>query len=139
MVTRRPVNSDVGLLESWIVAMDTFRKLQFTQEWIDLGIITPEKLNELEHEWQSSDDRNIEHYRWRAFLDFIQSNSSLDENVLRCLYRLGANEADSTMGGSIMAEVLRRQDCPEDLWRQATESGESFLRKIGEQKLTARS
>ena len=119
--------------------MDTFRKLQFTQEWIDLGIITPDKLDELEREWQSSDDRNTEHYRWRAFVNFMQSKASLDDNVLRRLYRLGANDADPAMGGSIMADVLRRHDCPEDLWRQATESGKNFLRKIAQQKLAARS
>ena len=118
--------------------MDIFRRLEFTQEWIDLGIITSEKLDELESEWRSSDDRNTEHYRWRVFRDFAQSNSTFRDDVLRRLYRLGANDADPVMGGSIMADILRRNDCPEDLWRQAIESGENFLRKIAERKIAAR-
>src|SRR5215510_2473347 len=117
--------------------MDIFSTLEFTQEWIDLGIITPAMLTELESEWRSSDDRNPEHYRWRAFLNFVRSNPSPGDDVLRRLYRLGATDADSATGGSIMADILRRNDCPEDLWRQAIESGRSFLRKIAEQKLAA--
>src|SRR5580765_4803544 len=118
--------------------MDTLRELQFTQEWVDLGIVTQQKLSELESEWRSSDDRNTEHYRWRAFLDFSQSKSFLGEDVLRRLYQLGANDLDTTMGGSIMAHILRRHDCPEDLLQRAAESGENFLRKIAQQKLAAR-
>ncbi len=119
--------------------MDTLRKLELTQEWIDLGIITRENLDELENEWRSSEDRNTEHYRWKAFLNYVQSNPSLADDVLRRLYRLGTNDPDPVMGVSIMAHILRRNDCPEDLWRQGTESEENFLRKIAEQKLAARS
>jgi hypothetical protein len=118
--------------------MDIFRELEFTQEWVDFGIITPQKLCELEGEWNSSDDRNAEHYRWRAFLDFSQSRAFLGEELLRRLYQLGATDVDTTMGGSIMAHVLRRHDCPEDLLRRASESDEMFLRKIAQQALAAR-
>jgi hypothetical protein len=37
--------------------MDIFRELEFNPEWIDLGIVSPEKLNEIEAEWLTSDDR----------------------------------------------------------------------------------
>jgi hypothetical protein len=39
------------------------------------------------------------------------------------------------MGGSIMADILRRKDCPEDLLHAAAESEEKFLRKISNDKL----
>ncbi len=115
--------------------MDIVRELEFTQEWIELGILTPEKLDEIEVEWSTSADRNTEHYRWRAFLDFIQSRSLLDERTLRCLYRLGANDPDRSMGGAIMVEILRRKDCPEDLLREAAASEQKFLRKIAQERL----
>ena len=88
--------------------MTLFRDLEFSQEWIDLGIITPAKLSHIEAEWAASDDRNTEHYRWRAFLDFIKSKGSLDAVTARRLYNLGASDPDSAMGGSIMADILRR-------------------------------
>jgi hypothetical protein len=65
--------------------MDIFGKLKFTQEWIDLGIITPEKLDEIRDKWLKSDDRNTEHYRWRAFLNFSESSPLLDDTTLRRL------------------------------------------------------
>src|SRR5947207_15528892 len=107
-----------------------FRDLEFSQEWIDLGIINPAKLNQLVGEWTSSDDRNTEHYRWRAFLDFVQSQNSLDEITARRLYNLGATDPDVSIGGAIMAHILRRKDCPQDLLRLAAASDKKFLQKI---------
>ena len=115
--------------------MDIFRKLEFSEEWIDLGIITPVKLSEIENAWNSSDDRNTEHYRWRAFLDFDQSNVMLDQAILRRLYTLGANDPDINMGGSIMAHILRRKDCPDDLLREGAKSERKYLRKIANERL----
>ena len=115
--------------------MDIFRELEFSQEWIDLGIISQAKLDQLEAEWLTSDDRNSEHYRWRAFLDFIQLQVSLDPPIARRLYELGAGDPDAAMGGSMMAHVLRRKDCPEDLLREAAVSDQKFLRKIASERL----
>ena len=118
--------------------MDIFRELEFSQEWIDLGIITPAKLKQLEAKWATGEDTNTEHYRWGAFLDFIESKESLDENTARALYNLGANDPDGVMGSSIMAHVLRRKDCPNDLLELAAKSAEKFLRKIANERLAAK-
>jgi hypothetical protein len=115
--------------------MSIFRELESNQEWINLGIITPANLSQIEAEWATSDDRNTEHYRWRAFLNFIQSKDFLDEITARRLYHLGASDPDSSMGGSIMAHILRRKDCPEDLLYAAAKSEEKFLQKIANDKL----
>ena len=119
-------------------SMDIFRELEFSQEWIDLGIITPAKLKQLESEWATGEDTNPEHYRWRAFLDFIESKVVLDENSARALYNLGANDRDGAMGGSIMANILRRKDCPKDLLELAAKSEEKFLRKMADERLAAK-
>jgi len=116
--------------------MDILRELEFSQDWIDLGIVSRSKLDEIEAEWITSDDKNTEHYRWRAFLDFMQLQESLDPLLARSLYELGARDPDGAMGGSMMAYVLRRKDCPEDLLRDAAVSDEKFLRKIASERLS---
>ena len=115
--------------------MAIFRELDFNQEWIDLGIIPQAQLDRIETEWLTSDDRNSEHYRWRAFLDFMQLQISLDSSIARRLYQLGARDPDAAMGGSMMAHILRREDCPEDLLRDAALSDQKFLRKIASERL----
>jgi hypothetical protein len=119
-------------------SMDIFRELEFSQEWIDLGIITPAKLKQFEVEWATGEDTNTEHYRWRAFLDFIEHIKSLDENTARALYNLGANDPDGAVGGSIMANILRRKDCPKDLLELASKSEEKFLRKLANERMAAK-
>ena len=115
--------------------MDIFQTLQFSQQWIDLGIITPEKLKQIEAKWVTGEDTNTEHYRWGAFLDFIKSKEILDEDTAKALYDFGANDPDIAMGGSIMAEILWRKDCPRNLLESAVNSERKFLRKIANERL----
>jgi hypothetical protein len=115
--------------------MDIFHILEFSQAWIDLGIITPAKLEQLEAAWTTGEDENTEHYRWGAFLDFIKLKESLDEKTAKALYDLGANDPDIAMGGSIMANILHRKDCPRDLLEKAAKSEKKFLQKIASKKL----
>jgi hypothetical protein len=117
--------------------MDLFHTLKFNQAWIDLGIITPASLEQLEAAWATGEDQNTEHYRWGAFLDFIKSKESVDEKTAKALYDLGANDPDIAMGGSIMANILHRKDCPRDLLEQAAKSDKKFLQKIASKKLAA--
>src|SRR6185295_1493281 len=115
--------------------MDIFQTLEFSQEWLELGIVDSGKLDKLESEWKSGEDRNTEHYRWRAFLDFMELQVSLDPTLAKQLYELGGRDADPGMGGSMMAHVLRRKDCTADLLRVAAESEKKFLRKIATEKM----
>jgi hypothetical protein len=117
--------------------MDTFGTLGFSQEWVDLGIITPGELERLKAEWDAGEDTNTEHYRWRAFLDFMRSSHSLDADTARALYRLGSQDPEVNVGGAIMAHILRRQDCPKDLLEGAANAEEKFLRKIANERLAA--
>jgi hypothetical protein len=119
-------------------SMDMLRVLKLNQKWLDLGIVTPDKLNQLEREWIASQDKNAEHYRWRAFLDFIEANEFLEEGMLKAIYDLGRNDPDISMGSSIMAKILHRKDCPQDLLENAATAGEPFLRRIAEKQLAAK-
>jgi hypothetical protein len=65
--------------------MDIFHTLEFSQAWIDLGIITPARLEQLELAWATDEDENTEHYCWGAFLDFVKSQESLDEKTAKAL------------------------------------------------------
>jgi hypothetical protein len=89
--------------------MEIFRILKFSQAWIDLGIITPAKLRQLETVWATGEDLNTEHYRWGAFHDFIKSKALLNEETANALYKLGENDPDVAMGGAMMAHVLCRK------------------------------
>jgi len=69
-------------------AIDILSILEFNNQWIELGIINDEKLRQFEVDWSKGEDPYPEHYRWRAFLDFIKSKEQLDENTAKALYVL---------------------------------------------------
>jgi hypothetical protein len=117
---------------------DIFNKLQFSKEWLKLGIITHELLLKLEKDYEASDDKYPEHYRWRAFKGFIEANTVLPPEIIKALYQLGNSDPDKTMGGSMMKAVIERQDCPLELLKTASESEESFLSKVANKVISRR-
>ena len=112
--------------------------LGFTDEWFELGIITEDKLEEFKQQYESGEDLNSEHYRWRAFAAFVKTRESFDEQTIRRLYRLGETDADSAMGGSMMVEILSLKECPVDLLENAAINNRKFLRVAAQRELTKR-
>jgi len=114
---------------------ERIRGLGFTKEWINLGIVDLETLERFFEEYSEDCDPHTEHYRWRAFQSYIRTKPSLDEITACSLYQLGENDPDIELGGSIMAAVLRRSDCPLKLLMKAAVSDRDFLKKIATAKL----
>jgi len=113
-------------------------KLQLNSRWIELGIITPDLLEEFRKEYESGGDQNSEHYRWRAFSHFVRANEILPQETVRALYGLGDSDPDEMMGGSMMRELLDRKDCPMDVLRAASQSNRDFLVKAANRTIERR-
>ena len=111
-------------------------ELDFDEKWFDLGFVSPEKLYELRSDFQTGEDGNKEHFRWRAFTDYLETNNEISEGKLRELYRLGENDPDSFgMGMSMRITILNRKECPAGLFDDALKSGEKSLIKAAKRNL----
>lgn len=116
--------------------LQILRELEFSEDWFDLGYVPSEKLVELWTDFQNSDDKNKEHYRWRAFKNYLENQNSINTNNLRELYRLGEIDADYYgMGMSMRIDILGRKACPTDLIVKALNSGENPLIKVAEKRM----
>lgn len=109
--------------------------LGFTQQWIDLGIVTPESIAWDTTQINEGEDPHPEHYRWRAFERFMKDQARLDPDLAINLFRLGESDPDVSMGGSMMAQIVRHPECPDVLLRLAAESHHDHLRKIAVNRL----
>lgn len=114
---------------------DEHLPLDYTPDWIALGIVTIADIHRDQVESASGDDPHPEHYRYRAFSRFLAARQSLPSALAHQLFALGATDADRAMGGSIMADVLRHRDCPLDLLHSALTSDRAHLQRIAAQRL----
>lgn len=110
--------------------------LDYTPDWIALGIVTAENIHRDQHEFEAGDDPHPEHYRWRAFCRFLAAQESLSLPLAQQLYTLGASDAAPSMGSSLMAAVLRHSACPRELLHAALASGQPHLQRIAHQRLS---
>ncbi len=118
-----------------MAANDASLPLGYTGQWVTLGVVSIVDIERDEHECSEGHDSHPEHYRWRAFSRFIEARESLAPQLAHQLYALGATDPDSSMGGSMMAAILRRRDCPPELLHTALASHRPYLQRIAEERL----
>jgi putative acetyltransferase len=110
--------------------------LGYTPAWLALGIVTEAEIQEQVKQHTTGEDPHSEHYRWRSFSGYLSAQGSLSPTLSVLLYELGAADADMAMGGSMMAAILRREDCPSELLRSALTSPRSYLRELAAKKMS---
>jgi hypothetical protein len=106
-----------------------FLKLQFTSQWIDLGILTAKNLKLIREEYSKGEDLNPEHYRWRVFKDFIANNNYIEREKFFLIYELGQNDPDYCMGRAMRFDLIKRLDCPQELIDIAINDSDKTLAK----------
>jgi hypothetical protein len=115
---------------------DDQRLLQFSERWLELGLLTEDKLSVLGQEYKTSDDKNTEHYRYRIFRDYLVSHRPLSRLIAEALYDLGEADPDFSMGGAMMHDIVNLEECPATVLDRALTSGRAHLIKlVGRKKL----
>jgi hypothetical protein len=104
--------------------------LGFTDAWLDLGIVSDQQVERLGRLFDASDDKNPEHYRYRAFREYLATVNRLAETQAAALYELGRSDPDPLMGAAMMHDVVSRPDCPEAVREGALASGAPHLVKL---------
>ena len=62
--------------------------LGYTSEWLEWGIVDEAYLRSQYAKYCQSEDKDQEHYRWRAYLDFIRRSSCLSDDVIDKIFLL---------------------------------------------------
>ena len=86
---------------------DKLLKLGYTTLWMELGILTEQKLNEQVAIYETGDDKNTEHYRYGAFRDYLTSHRTLTDTELDNYLKLANLETDKPMANSAIADIFR--------------------------------
>ncbi|MFD0939534.1 hypothetical protein [Pedobacter boryungensis] len=86
--------------------MDRLLKLGYTNLWIDLGLLTKQVLNEQLKEFDKSDDKNTEHYRYETFRKFLTIKKILTDNELSNYIKVAKSDEDEIMANSAILDIL---------------------------------
>ena len=110
---------------------------EFSARWYALGVVTPERLAALRTIWDAGEDRSPEHYRWRAFREFVAERRPLAPESAAELYALGAEDRDRPMGEAMMHAILELPECPAEVMAAAHASGIRHLIRAVERRRAA--
>ena len=108
---------------------DYQRLLEFGDQWLQLGLLTEAELHALGQEYETSEDKNTEHYRYRVFCEYLVSRRPLLAHMAEALYELGREDPDRLMGEAMMRAVVGLPECPEPVLDKASASGVQHLIK----------
>ena len=95
--------------------LSSIAPLGFHEEWFTLGVITEAQYGKIIAEYEASDDKNAEHYRYAALRNYIKANHPLSTEKVRRLYYLAEGDPDLSMSGAVMIELVCLPECPDDI------------------------
>lgn len=107
---------------------------EFTNDWFELSIVNKELIQRFLAQ-RDPDDNHAEHLRYAAFNHFVAGNRPLLQDLCWKLYNLGFADVDFSMGGAMMADVLRLNECPIDLLTEALSSNRKHVARIAASRL----
>lgn len=111
--------------------------LGFTQIWLTSGVIGAESLESLHREYESSDDKNTEHYRWISFKQYL-SVCPKNEEVARKMYLIAQQETDIALSISMLHEIIGKMPVDRDILEHISENSNASLRKKAATALSKR-
>jgi hypothetical protein len=88
--------------------------LLFHPKWIEHGLLPDDFLQSQFLLYQTSDDKNTEHYRFRAFGYVLANTETLDDQALDHYIELATLDDDKTMGEAALGLLVR--------WSRLTDS-----------------
>jgi hypothetical protein len=106
-----------------------FLKLQFSQKWIELGLLSAVRFELIKHEYLTGEDAHAEHYRWNIFREFVTDNDFISEETFLEIYQLGEDDPDYSMGRAMRFDLIKRLDCPTSILEIALNGTDPVLAK----------
>lgn len=88
---------------------DKLLRLNYSQRWLDSGVLTENLLAEQIRELNSGQDDNTEHYRYRTLNNYFKSQTSFDSNTLRHILQLIESDVDKGIASSATILLLKNK------------------------------
>jgi hypothetical protein len=89
--------------------------LGYTQGWVESGFLSLELLQAQLEQFQSSDDKNTEHYRYRAFWE-VRRRGAFSDSEFEQYVLLAGSDVDLAMGRAALIDLLHHPGISEAQW-----------------------
>lgn len=123
--------------------------LGYSRKWLEYGILDQKELKIQIKEFEESDDKNTEHYRYGTFINWLQKKDSLTLREIKNYIELAKDDEIETMGGSAIKELFKSPILNEEQyeyiksrlpefgkWTKKLISREDLLKEILYKKIT---
>ena len=117
-----------------MIQKDYRTQLGFSDQWFSLNILTEDDLQIFATRYETSDDKNTEHYRYGVFRWYLKEHRPLSASTAQALYDLGASDSDGLMGESIMVDILLLPECPASVLDKALASDRKPLVRVARRR-----
>lgn len=109
------------------ITLDTMlSQLGYSRKWIDNGILTETLLKQQLQEFNSGEDDNTEHYRFRTLTAFLQSITFKKERTLEGILEILEDDSDQSMASSVFMSLLKNEVLTNKQFEMVADSFKKF-------------
>jgi len=87
--------------------MIKLQKLGYTKKWLELGLLTNQELELQIEEFDKSEDKNTEHYRYKTFKKYLTNKKVLTDRELDNFLNLSNSEKALSMSIAAKLDLFR--------------------------------
>jgi len=84
-------------------------KLKYHQAWLEYGFINEAELINQISEFETGEDPNTEHYRYKSFLNFIEERKKFEDDEITNFIKLVDLDTHKGMASSALVQLFRSQ------------------------------
>lgn len=105
---------------------EDLNQLEYTQQWLDYGIITEAQLKAQLTTLAKGEDEHTEHYRYQTLSNYITGQQTISNEVLHKLLEVIVNDPDSSMASSAVILLLKQFYLTDEQFEFVAESLTTF-------------
>jgi hypothetical protein len=118
--------------------MNRFSKLGYTALWLELGLLSERQFDEQLATFETSDDKNTEHYRYKTFRNYLTTRKLFTDQELDNYLQVAYSEKDEPMASSAIIDILREIELTEPQFDKVCSAIEELGLGISTQQIISR-
>lgn len=99
---------------------NNLKLLKYDQLWLDYGVLTLDLLQNQVKEFSHDKDKNTEHYRYKAFINYLGSQSTLSDELVNKLFEIIKIDPDIFMASAMALDILKTKAITESQFKMVS-------------------
>ena len=86
--------------------LEAMKTLKINSLWVESGLVTHSRIEQLYRQYLNAEDKNTEHYRYALFMELLDNTPVFDDSTVEAYIKLCQLDCDQSMAGAALIRLI---------------------------------